>query len=146
MQAFEFRVANARKNQIIDLGAQVLFSRLEESGSERVRRFYALPLEREKVAFFPLSWTVVHPIDAQSPLHGLTPQDLAESEVEFLVLLTGTDETFSQTVHARSSYKPSEVTWNARFVPIFNPPVPGQPISIDIRRLSGIEVLPAAGS
>lgn len=143
MQAFEFRIANARKNQMIDLAVQLLFSRMEGSGSERVRRFHNLPLEREKVAFFPLSWTVVHPIDSQSPLRGLTPHDLAESEAEFLVLLTGTDETFSQTVHARSSYKPSEITWNARFVRIFNQSVPGQPISIDIRRLSSIEALSA---
>jgi hypothetical protein len=41
---------------------------------------------------------------------------------------------FSQTVHARSSYKPDEIVWNARFEDIFNY-APGQgSVSIDVRR------------
>src|SRR5215831_20175652 len=56
--AFEFRIANARKNQILEMQAKVLFSRLEDG----VRRFHTLDLERQSVVFFPLSWTIVHPI------------------------------------------------------------------------------------
>jgi inward rectifier potassium channel len=40
--------------------------------------------------------------------------------VEILILLTGFSETFSQTVHTRSSYKHSEITWGARFSDIYN--------------------------
>ena len=68
------------------------------------RRFYDLELERRRVTFFPLHWTLVHPIDESSPLAGLCGKDCLEADAELLILLTGTDETFSQTVHARSSY------------------------------------------
>src|SRR6202000_3328584 len=61
--AFEFRIANSRKNQIIELEAKVLFARFVDEEGELVRRFDALTLERSSVVFFPLSWTVVHPID-----------------------------------------------------------------------------------
>src|SRR5262249_29544799 len=117
--AFEFRIANERKNQIIELEAKVLFTRFEPIDGSSTRRYYSLALERSKVAFFPLTWTIVHPITPTSPLYGLTDQDLRETRAEFLILLTGIDETFSQTVHSRSSYRADEVIWNARFTDVF---------------------------
>lgn len=139
MQAFEFRIANRRTNEVLELGAQVLFSRLE--GAERIRRFYALSLERPKVVFFPLAWTIVHPIDGSSPLRGLSHKDLVDSDAEVLILLTGIDETFSQTVQARSSYKAHEVVWNARFADIYRRPRDGGTLSVDIGRIHEIERL-----
>src|SRR5579875_3805179 len=103
--AFEFRVVNRRENQLIELRAQLLLSRFEADGAgQRMRRYYALALERETVTFFPLNWTVVHPIDDASPLRGWTRERMLEAEAEFLVLITAVDETFFQTVHSRSSY------------------------------------------
>jgi inward rectifier potassium channel len=139
--AFEFRIANERKNQIIELEAKVLFSRFEPSDGSSVRRYYNLALERNKVAFFPLSWTIVHPVDPTSPLYGLTDQDLRETQAEFLILLTGIDETFSQTVHARSSYRAEEVIWNARFSDVFERGTRDEELHIDIQRLHNIERL-----
>jgi inward rectifier potassium channel len=133
--AFEFRVANRRNTQIIDLGVKVLFTRLEGLDGSKVRRFHELPLERTKVAFFPLAWTVVHPIDAHSPLRGLTHADLIATDAEFLVLFTGMDETFSQTVHSRSSYKPDEIVWGAKFADVFNRSRDQEGLSVDIGRL-----------
>ena len=137
--ALMFRVANARSNQIIELGCKVLFARFEDGDGQSIRRFYALSLEREKVVFFPLSWTIVHPIDEDSPLYGLTAEDLRRGNAEFLILLTGTDETFSQMVHARSSYLDDEIIWNARFASVFNRRGADEPVTIDIRRLNDIE-------
>jgi inward rectifier potassium channel len=139
--AFEFRITNLRKNQIIELEAKVLFARFENVDSKPVRRFYTLPLERNRVTFFPLSWTIVHPIDQDSPIYNLTPKDLEDTDAEFLILLTGIDETFSQTVHTRSSYKNNEIIWNARYKDIFNYPKDGEPLTIDIERLHTIERL-----
>ena len=66
MTAFMFRVTNGRSNQLVELEAKVLFSRIEGS----VRKYDQLRLERSRVTFFPLSWTVVHPIDEKSPMFG----------------------------------------------------------------------------
>lgn len=145
--AFEFRITNARTNQIIELEAKILFAKFEEDeDGKSVRRFYPLSLERDKVVFFPLSWTIVHPVDESSPLYGLTPDDLRRTDAEFLILLTGIDETFSQTVHARSSYKADEVVWNAKFANVFNRQVENDMLSIDVRRLDMIERIEASNN
>lgn len=138
ISALEFRIANARSNELTQVKAQVLLSRFKRDGSGN-REFLQLKLERDTVAFFPLSWTVVHPIDDESPFQGATPEDLAEWDAEILVLLYAIDETFSQTVHARSSYKHYEVVTGARFASLFNPPRPDGVLSIDISRLDQIE-------
>jgi inward rectifier potassium channel len=132
--AFEFRIVNSRNNQLIQVECKVLFTRVTGSDGE-MRTFTPLNLERPLVTFFPLSWTIVHPIDAASPLYGLTAQDLATGEAEFLILLTGFDETFSQTVHTRSSYKATEVEWGAAFETMFKPPSADGMIRIDVGRL-----------
>lgn len=136
--AFMFRLANARKSELTDLRARVLLARRKPDGN---REFLPLELERDNVLFFPLGWTVVHPIDAKSPLSGLGPDDLAACGAEFLVLLSGTDEGFSQVVHARSSYEASEVVFGARFASLYNPPDEDGSISVDVGRLSEIERL-----
>jgi inward rectifier potassium channel len=137
--SLQFRIANLRRTEIIELEAQVLFSAMEPDGrGGTVRRYARLALERNKVVFFPLAWTIVHPIDASSPLAGKTPEDLERSHAEILVLLSGIDETFEQTVHARSSYMSGEITWNARFRSIYLP-VTSQPLKIDVKRLHEIE-------
>jgi inward rectifier potassium channel len=111
-----FRVTNGRTNQIVEIEAKVLFSRIEGS----VRKYDELKLERSRVTFFPLSWTVVHPIDEKSPMRGYTHADFVSKDAEFMILLAGIDETFSQTVHARSSYKPDEIVVGEKFVNIYN--------------------------
>jgi inward rectifier potassium channel len=135
-----FRIVNRRSNEIIQLEAQVLFSCLtSDQRGGTVRRFEALPLERNKVTFFPLSWTVVHPIDDASPLAGKTREDLEQAQAEILVLLTGIDETFEQTVHARSSYRADEIVWNARFRSMFLPIDSRSRIAVDVSRVHDIE-------
>lgn len=137
--ALEFRVANARSSQIIELEAKLTASLWETVDGVRVRRFHVLRLERNRVVFFPLSWTVVHPIDENSPLYGMTEQELLAAEAEFLVLLTGIDETFAQAVHARSSYRADEVVWQARFASVFRRAEEGEELTVDLRRLHDYE-------
>lgn len=134
-----FRVANGRTNQLIDVQARVMLGHFVSERGRKVRKFENLTLERSEVMFFPLSWTVVHPIDETSPLRGLDADGLRAADGEVLILLSGIDETFSQTVHTRTSYKPEEIVWNFRFAGIFDSPSEGEPLAIDLHRLSEIE-------
>ncbi len=136
------RMANMRDNEVIDLKARVNCSWLEQGAAGIGRKFRLLQLERSEVMLFPLSWTLVHPITEESPLWGLTQDDLRKREFEFLVLVTGLDETFSQQVHARSSYKPAEIVWGAKFRNIFNPPDAEGRLSIDIHRIDQNDPVP----
>lgn len=136
--AFEFRIANERNNQLIEVEAQVQLSRKESHNGQMKRRFYPLTLERTLVTFFPLTWTVVHPIDESSPLLGVTQESLAESDAEFLILLKAFDDTFSQTVHARSSYKHDEVVVGATFRTIYGTDASGKTI-VELHKIHDIE-------
>jgi inward rectifier potassium channel len=138
-RAFMFRVVNARSDQNIQLRAHLTLTRFETVNGVRMRQYYTLPLERPGVMFFPLSWTVVHPIDDASPLAGMNEEELKASKAEFLILLTGTDETSSEPVHSRSSYIADEVVWNARFGNVFVPPEHGKRVAIDLERFHQIE-------
>ena len=132
--ALEFRIANERSTQLIQVAVKVVLNRIEHGSGGAKRRFRELSLERNEVQFFPLQWTVVHPIDAQSPLYGRTREEFYASDPEILILLTGIDETFSQTVHARSSYKGEEIVWGAKFTDMFDKSHDGI-ISVDLRRI-----------
>lgn len=139
IEGLMFRLVNGRSSQLIEVEAKVMLARFIESGGKVVRRFDFLELERDRVAFFPLAWTIVHPINESSPLFGLTPQDLEKTDAEILILLTATDETFASVVHTRSSYKPSEIKFGYKFVNLYNKAENGEPISINIKKLSQIE-------
>ena len=137
--AFMLRVVNSRNNQMIEVEAKVMFSRLKNENGRVVRRFDMLELERQKVSFLPLAWTIVHPIDEKSPLYNLTAEDLEKGNAEFAVLLSGMDETYAQTVHSRTSYRANEVKFGYKFANIYNEVRSGEKISVDVRRLSKIE-------
>ncbi len=139
IEGLMFRLVNGRSNQLIEVGIQVLFARFVNEDGRTVRRFDFLELERKRVTFLPLALTVVHPITENSPLKGLTQDDLTRTDAELLILITATDETFAQTVHTRSSYKPHEIRCGHKFVSIYNEVEDGEPISINIRKLSRIE-------
>jgi inward rectifier potassium channel len=128
------RIANERTTQLIEVEATVTLGRWEAGR----RRFYELALERKKVLFFPLHWVIVHPIDEGSPLHGVSEEEFRASDAEMLVLLTAVEEDFGQKVHARSSYKPEEVVFGARFVDVYLKSDDGT-LAIDIGRLHQIE-------
>ncbi|MCW9708629.1 ion channel [Fodinibius salsisoli] len=133
-QALMFRIANKRRGQLVELSAKVVFSYLENGH----RQYEELALERDSVTFFPLNWTVVHPMTEESPLAQQDADTLEEKDAEVLILLTGYAETFAQTVHTRSSYKYSEIKWGARFADIFTIHEDGR-MGIDIQGLSDYE-------
>jgi inward rectifier potassium channel len=114
-----FRVANQRRNQIVEAVINVTALRTERTlEGEVVRRFHDLKLERSRTPIFALTWTVLHPIDEKSPLHGATRESLKAEDLEIICSITGTDETFAQPVHARFGYAAEDIRWNARFVDI----------------------------
>ena len=110
----QFRIANQRNNTLINLQARVLLKTVDPSTSDQI--YALLPLERNEVSFFPLSWTVVHDITPESPLYGLTAEDYARLDAEIIIQLKGYDDTFAQDVHARNSYTHDEIEWHRRYV------------------------------
>lgn len=137
-----FRIINTRSNQLINLEVSVSMSRVEaKPDGTPFRKYYALNLERNKVAFFPVNWTIVHPITEQSPLYGCTPDDLEQSDAEFLVTVQALDDTFIQNVYTRFSYRFNEVKWGHKFRPMFDGSQQS-PIRLDLDKLDETEEVP----
>jgi inward rectifier potassium channel len=115
----------------MNLEANVLLMTVDGSPGQLKRNYEPLKLEREGVYFLALTWTIVHPIDETSPLYGKTAQELQTLQAEVLILIKGFDDTFSQTVHARYSYRYDEIVWGARFKPAFEIDASGD-INLDV--------------
>lgn len=137
-RAFMFRVVNVRRSQLFELSASIACAQWIVKDGKRTRAFVNLALERPTVSFLPLSWTIVHPIDAQSPFWGLSEAEFRAREPEFIVLISGVDETWEQVVHARSSYALGDLQWGAKFVDIYDRRHESE-LAIDVRRLSDVE-------
>jgi inward rectifier potassium channel len=140
-KAFQFRLANKMRNsQITDMNCRVTVAKLEVENGVKTRRFRPLDLEISNIIFFPMTWTINHPIDENSPLYGMNKQDLIEADVEFLVSLSGFDDTFSQNVSTRYSFTHEELIYGAKWVSVFSLNERGQ-TSQDLRKISEYELI-----
>jgi inward rectifier potassium channel len=117
--SLQFRIVNLRPNILMELEANLVLMTVEGQLGNLKRRFQPLKLERDTIYFLALTWTIVHPLDETSPLFGKTAEDLERLQAEFVVLIKAFDDTFSQAVHARYSYRYDELTWQAKFQPAF---------------------------
>lgn len=135
-----FRLANLRRNILIDLEIEIIFSFNENVDGKVMRRFYPLEVERRKVSVLTMNWTIVHPLDENSPLVDMTKEDLEKSEAGFAILLRAFDDTFSQTIHSRTSYQYHEIVWDAKFKPVFNRDEDGR-IVLDLSKISDHELV-----
>lgn len=136
--ALMFRLVNLRNHHLTEVSAVVSFARwvVSADGSRR-RRFDLLPLERSSIIFMPLHWVIVHPIVDGSPFSGQSPDSLAASDPEVVVLISADDETFAQRVHAKTSYDKNDIVWGARFRDMYLGDT--DHVAIDLGRLHDIE-------
>lgn len=130
-QALMFKIANARKNELIEVEIEVVMAINVSEGNQSNRRFYNLELERKRINFFPLTWTIVHPLDDNSPIKDLTVADFEDGDAEIFIYLKAFDDTYAQTVHSRYSYMTTEIVSNAKFVNIMEQTANGTIIELD---------------
>ena len=138
--SLQFRITNARSNTLMNLEARVLLMTVANKDGQHKRDFADLELERRKVYFLPLTWTIVHPIDSSSPLYGKSADDLASISAEILILIQAFDDSFSQVVHSIYSYRHTEFLWGAKFVPAFSVDPQGDLI-LDLDRVNELKML-----
>ncbi len=104
-------------------------------------RYYDLTLERTKVESLPMNWTVVHPIDEQSPLQGFTFEDMRNSDVELYVLIRGFDDVYSNFVQQRTSYTFDEIKFDGKFVPMYRESPDGRTTILELQKLNEYKLL-----
>lgn len=131
-----FRFAGGSKNQLIEAEVDVVISYWSAKKNQRV--FKGANLERKKINFFSMSWTIVHPIDEKSPIHGWNEEDFKEKQVELIIMFKAFDDTYVRQVYDRMSYVSDEIDWGMKFSQIYNDSTKGK-ITVDMDKLSKVE-------
>lgn len=142
-RVLEFRLANARSNQIVDAKVKATLARNEVGkNGEFHRRLYPLPLKVSETPLFALSFLATHVIDTQSPLHAIaSAADLDSCNCEIIVTLTGIDDALGQTVYARSAYALRDIRFHHQFVPTLQVQPDGS-LELDLQRFHDTAMLP----
>lgn len=108
--ALMFKMVNKRNNVLLDTKVDViLILDTDPLKQDFNKQYFNLKLELDKIQFFPLTWTVVHSIDEDSPIANLTYEEFMNKNPEIIVLAKAFDETFSQEIFEKHSY--SEEQW-----------------------------------
>jgi inward rectifier potassium channel len=114
------RLANYKNTaSLTEVEAKISIALIENVNGKPTNQFYNVKLETSKINALALSWTLVHPIDSDSPLYGFTAEDYESRLGEILVYVKGFDETFSNSVLARTSYTFHEVLYGHKFTPMY---------------------------
>lgn len=132
--SFQIRLANRRSTLMVEVEARILLVMADVDDQGERLNYYNLPLQLDRVTFMPLSWTLVHPINTESPLAGMTAEDLKKRRAEFLVIIKGMDEGYMGSVFTRRSVRYDEVVWGARYVRAFS--VKDGSTQLDLNKLS----------
>ncbi len=135
--AIMFRFAAYKdKHALTDVEIRVNAGLLVVENEKADYKYFSLALERSKVENMSMSWTVVHPIDEQSPFYGFTEDDMKNSDAEIYVQLRGFDDVFSNYVQQRTSYTFSEILFNRKFVPMFRESEDGKSTILELQKLN----------
>jgi inward rectifier potassium channel len=137
--AFMFRLAPYKNNYLTNAEVKLTLALTVEENGKKMNRFFPLDLEIDKVNALNLSWTIVHPIGEGSPLHQLRSEDLIRMKAEVIVFLQAFDDTFSNTVVARSSYLAEEIVFGGKFVYMYHRSGDGHRTVLDLDKLGVFE-------
>jgi inward rectifier potassium channel len=117
--ALKFMLANEYDNKIVDVEVTLDLIKLQFIDGRYKKSFYQLFLFRKRIPFLAVPWTVVHQIDENSPLFGLTKEEFESSQIEFFVQIKFFDENHHKLVFKEFSYfGKEEVMWGHKFVNI----------------------------
>jgi inward rectifier potassium channel len=138
-----FRSGNERTSRVIHAHLRLVLTRTERTREGiQMYRMYDLKLERDWAPAMARSWTIMHRITPESPLYGQTPESFAKDEVEFILTLSGIDETSGQTLHAAHTYEDNVVRWGARHADMLTPVTDG--LVLDAAKFD--ELIPTAAT
>ena len=137
--ALMFRMVPYTKNYLVNVEAKVTVAmRVNEDGQMK-NKFYNAPLDIAKANALTANWTLVHPINEDSPLYSLTKEDIANASIELVVFVQGFDESFSTTVISRTSYTADELVYGAKFLPMYGPRADGKSTILHLDKLDSYE-------
>mgnify|MGYP003582693801 CR=1 FL=1 len=131
-----FRLLPIKNARLSEVEVKLTASMMIEENGKTINKYYTLPMQFSTINSLYLSWTIVHPINEDSPIWGMNQQELEEADFEFMVYLKAYDEHFSNTVISRTSYTYDEILNGAKFVPMYYDSEEGEGTIIDASKLN----------
>ena len=119
--ALMFRMVPYTRNYLVNVEVKVTMAMKVIEDGVKKNKFYNVPLDISKATTMTSNWTIVHPINEDSPIFQFTKEDMANAEVEMLIFVQGFDESFSNTVISKASYTFDDFVFGAKFVPMYHP-------------------------
>jgi inward rectifier potassium channel len=129
-------VAYKDKHSLTELEIRVNVGMLVVENEKPGYKYFSLELERTRVESMPMSWTVVHPINENSPFNGFSEEDMKTADVELYVNLRGFDDVFSNFVQQRTSYTYNEILFNRKFVSMYRESDDGNTTILELHKLN----------
>ncbi|GAB5524671.1 MAG: ion channel [Roseivirga sp.] len=117
INALMFRFANSGNNQMIEAEVDLVVSMWNTDQNRRI--FERLKLERNKINFFSMSWTIVHPLTKDSPLYGMSAADMKAQQVEIIAMFKAFDDSYARHIYDRTSYTHTEIVSGKKFIPVY---------------------------
>jgi inward rectifier potassium channel len=132
-------IANARESLVSNASAHLGVMRISrQADGQPLRQVHELALIRSRLPLFTLTWTLMHKIDASSPLHGYDAGRLVEDDAHLWVAFEGHDSILATTISDTQAYGPTEILYGMRYVGTVSDDAEGHP-TVDLRELSKIE-------
>lgn len=136
------RVANLRHNDLAEAEFKVILARDEQlPEGQDFRRFYPLKLHFDSIITFPVVLTLLHTIDVNSPMYGMTAESLEGTNARFMVSVVGIETVMQAAVQSQHDYSWRDVRFGERFVEIYSETGEGQ-LTVDYGRLHETESAP----
>jgi len=133
------RIANGRFSMLTHAQARIgiLLGETSHEG-QLYRSVHDLKLTRTEIPIFPLTWTLMHVIDASSPLYGLGPEELEQMDARFFLTVEARDPELAAQVQDIHDYDHRQIVFGMRYADAVSRNEAGQ-TTADLSRLSLLE-------
>ena len=139
LPALMLRLANGRADALAQTEARLSVLLAEQTVEGKVfRRAHALKLERSHLPVFPLTWTLIHQIDAASPLHGLDAAAFIAGDARLFLSLEARDPALAAVVFDAVAFPPQALRFGMRYQDVISQAPDGSTMA-DLTRISALE-------
>ncbi len=138
-KALMLRMAPFKNTNLLDAEAKITLALVVEENGVEKNQFFPLKLEFDKIAALAISWTLVHPIDEESPLFKFSENDFLYTKGEIIVYVKAFDEMFSSLVSIRSSYSFKEFIFGAKFQLMYHTNIDSSKTILELDKLNSFD-------
>jgi inward rectifier potassium channel len=138
------QIANGRLTLLTDAVVRLGLVLLEEGAEgHRFRQLHDLALLKATLSLFPLTWTVMHEIDEDSPLAGYDAERFKEHDGRVVLTVEARDYVIGAAIHDMRVYTADEVLFGMHYAEAVTLDDHLRPVA-DLTRLSQVEPDPPA--